>query len=484
MRTADAWRVPLLLALALVAAVANATPVEIGLNFTGTTQSESNFVPPDTDGAVGQQDIVELLNGRFAVYRKSDGALLKGTSQDDFWRAAGVQPDFPSGDPRVLYDASSGRWFASATDFNGDPPTVSNSYLVAVSKTSDPTQGWTAFKITTDPTGTAWTDFPTLGFDSKGVYISSDVVPNGSQSSVLGHTILVIPKDDLLASTPTVAHSTLLPRVSTNVTGFTPQPVVNLDNSIGAETLISGSVAVLGQLQLSTINGPINTPTVGNRRLIAVPFINSQPPAVQPGGPTIETGLDSRFGASVVELKGSLWAVQSADMNGRAAIRWYQIDPVAKTLLQAGYIADPSLDLYYPSIAVNGLGRVVIGMSGSSSTKYASAYAVAGETVNGTTTFGGLIPIAAGSGSYDQVFAGRNRWGDYSTTVVDPSDPNSFWTFQEFALGGNEWGVHIADLVFVPEPSTSILLSIGLAMLTRFVSRTSMVARRSRPISS
>jgi hypothetical protein len=31
-------------------------------------------------GAVGDQDIVELLNDGYAVYSKSDGALLQSTS--------------------------------------------------------------------------------------------------------------------------------------------------------------------------------------------------------------------------------------------------------------------------------------------------------------------------------------------------------------------------------------------------------------------
>jgi hypothetical protein len=27
----------------------------------------------------------------------------------------------------------------------------------------------------------------------------------------------------------------------------------------------------------------------------------------------------------------------------------------------------------------------------------------------------------------------RNRWGDYAATVVDPSHPDVFWAFTEFA---------------------------------------------------
>jgi hypothetical protein len=37
-----------------------------------------------------------------------------------------------------------------------------------------------------------------------------------------------------------------------------------------------------------------------------------------------------------------------------------------------------------------------------------------------------------------------NRWGDFSATVVDPTDDTSFWTLQEYAKfpvsGISQWG--------------------------------------------
>src|SRR5439155_4675176 len=35
------------------------------------------------------------------------------------------------------------------------------------------------------------------------------------------------------------------------------------------------------------------------------------------------------------------------------------------------------------------------------------------------------------------------RWGDYSQTVVDPTDNMTFWTFQEYANATNSWGVSV-----------------------------------------
>ena len=53
----------------------------IGLNFTGVTLSDGmkltdpGYAPPDNSGAVGSNNIVQLINGAYAVYDKATGAL-------------------------------------------------------------------------------------------------------------------------------------------------------------------------------------------------------------------------------------------------------------------------------------------------------------------------------------------------------------------------------------------------------------------------
>ena len=76
------------LVLALCALIVCAPPaaadlqyyLDPGLGFQGTTRSASGFIPPDTMGAVGRDHIVELINGRYRVYDKSDGSTLKNLS--------------------------------------------------------------------------------------------------------------------------------------------------------------------------------------------------------------------------------------------------------------------------------------------------------------------------------------------------------------------------------------------------------------------
>ncbi len=42
------------------------------------------------------------------------------------------------------------------------------------------------------------------------------------------------------------------------------------------------------------------------------------------------------------------------------------------------------------------------------------------------------------------------RWGDYSQTVVDPIDDQTFWTFQEYANANQSWGVRVIQLKAPP----------------------------------
>src|SRR5512147_1338012 len=139
----------------LLAATADALPpVQIGVAFDGADATQSAFVPPDTMGAAGDEEVVVLLNGRYSVFRKSDGQLLATRTLDQFWSDAGV-PTGHSYDPRIVYDAASQRWFALSAEAANSPNAA---FLVAVSKSSDPTDGFTGFRVDADATDQTWGD--------------------------------------------------------------------------------------------------------------------------------------------------------------------------------------------------------------------------------------------------------------------------------------------------------------------------------------
>lgn len=138
--------------------------VTIGANFPGSDSFFAGLTPPDSDGAIGPGYFVELVNGSYSVYTPS-GALVQRSSQLDFWLNAGLMPDGSGFDPRIIYDPQSGRWFAAAIT-----PT---SFLLAVSNTSDPTQGWHAVSIQVATGSPESPDYTALGVNEQGVYLEA-----------------------------------------------------------------------------------------------------------------------------------------------------------------------------------------------------------------------------------------------------------------------------------------------------------------------
>ncbi|MBU0718347.1 MAG: hypothetical protein KJ749_08870, partial [Planctomycetes bacterium] len=100
-----------------------------------------------------------------------------------------------------------------------------------------------------------------------------------------------------------------------------------------------------------------------------------------------------------------------------------------------------------PSIMVNRDGNVALGFSGSHAGQYAAAY-YTGRSAS--DPLGEMAPPAllkAGEGPNNHIDEyGRNRWGDYSYTTLDPVDERRFWTIQEYAESGNRWGTWVGVL--------------------------------------
>jgi hypothetical protein len=468
---------------ALASAFAFGQTATIGLNFTGTDLAEEfvtsfnetgidvGAIPPDTMGSVGPNHIVELINGHYTVYNKNTGAVLSRSRMHTFWNnafsnAGTATATTGSFDPRIIYDKHSSRWYAVAVD---NANTADSRLLVAVTTGSDPTaaSAWRGFTIDADSAGTRWADFPMLGLNASGMFVATNMF-DVSGGAVLSQTTSVygIPKSSLIGATPSISGAAKVENINQSLTGFTMQPVYDLDNGAGALNALSAYDMPNGLLARSVYPSNFFTsPSLDTTSpLISVTPRAAPLSAHQPAGfaDNVHTGFD-RFSSHVVQRGGHLWAVQSYNAGGRVGIAWYRIDPATDTVVASGTITDPARDLYYPSIAVNANLDVVIGFSASSDTEFISSYAVVGDTTGASTTFGSFIFVKAGVDGYQRLDGiGRNRWGDYSNVVVDPSDENTFWIFQEFVdadrnptgpVGNvdNNWAVQITSLT-IPEP--------------------------------
>ncbi|MFP6765328.1 MAG: Calx-beta domain-containing protein, partial [Planctomycetaceae bacterium] len=423
----------------------------IGVNFQGTDSTQIGFTPPDTMGAVGPDHIVELLNGRFAVYDKLTGAEITSSNSDQFVTAnGGVIPAGQSVfDPRIVYDQDSGRWFAAFID----ALTPANTIYVMVSTSSDPTMPWQTVQFIGDTVASnRFNDYETLSVDADGVYLGTNNFVNNGGFDV---SLYSIPKADLLAATPTIANLSRFENLNAGMFGSTPQPALDFGPSDGVAAFFSASGS--GRITRTDISGATGPGAVlGTPIDITVPAYTGAPPGDQPGGVTPLENVSPRFGGNVVEVGSSFWMTHAVlDMGtGNSAVRWYEIDENTNALLQTGTIVDPALDFLDPSIAVNDTGSVVIGYTGTGPAQSPSSYASIGQTTAGVTTFTPPTLLQQGTGTYVAA-GGRNRWGDYSATVLDPANPAAFWTFQQLTIGNNDFAVQITNVnIGAPPPPT------------------------------
>ena len=101
---------------------------------------DQSVQPPDTQLAAGTAYLVEADNNALSVWSKS-GALVSSADLNVFFN---VPAGYRVTDPRILFDAESGRWFLSMLAFTA---TNDSKVYLAVSATSDPSGIWNVYLI-------------------------------------------------------------------------------------------------------------------------------------------------------------------------------------------------------------------------------------------------------------------------------------------------------------------------------------------------
>ena len=466
------------------AAIDVAGVATMGLNIEISRQGGPNgsgSIPPDTMGSVGPNHVVEMINGNVEIFNKTTGASISNTTLNAFWSGISGINAFTNGrvfDPRIVYDHASQRWFATVIDDTLDttvPPDgtidTSNNLYIARSDTSDPTGDWDGLTLDADANAPEdFKDYETLGVDADGLYSCTqdfDSAGNGA-----GESCYTIPKADLLLASPSNARFRRFEATPPGLPAVAGswQPALDFGLSDGRAALLGSTGTALRRTDI--LGGGGNNPTLGTDVAIAAdpghadaPDLARQPSDGSPGATSDDIeNVAPRFNGNVVELGNSLWAVHSVrgSTPNNAALRWYEINETTNTVIQTALIDDPNRDFHEPSIAVNDHGDVVIGYTCSGPSLAASVCVSLGTTAAGVTTFEPPAILATGDGYYYQMARQRNRWGDYSATVLDPVDQCTFWTFQEYtAVGGTGdsgrdageantglWGTRLSELTF------------------------------------
>ena len=231
--------------------------------------------------------------------------------------------------------------------------------------------------------------------------------------------------------------------------GSTIVPAITLDNTVNNMTLVNnwnGSSGGNGFIRLYTITGTPAAPVFSTTMLF--PSV-TQPWADFPNGTGADfapqntvTSLiqnnDSRM-QNAVFRNGSLWCTHTGFVPAAAPthsqIQWWQVDPATGTVQQFGTVTDATATNFFafPSIAVNAYNDVLLGYSSYSAAQFGSCNYSFRLHTDPANSMQPTVQFKAGAAKYLKTGSGtKNRWGDYSSTCIDPDD-FSFWTIQEFA---------------------------------------------------
>lgn len=432
-------------------------------NFEGQGNSKG-VLPPDTNGDVGLDHYVQMVNLTLAVYDKTGNPLLEPVDNNTIWTPlGGICASQNDGDPIVLYDQGADRWLVSQFAWI-DP----NNYheCIAISATGDPTGSWHLYDFFVSDNQI--NDYPKFGVWPDGYFMSANDF-NGITRIWAGTSVYAFERDKMLQGLPARmvkfdfsaadGYWSFLPADwdgDTAPPGGAPNPFVYLlDDAWGypSDALEIWSFHVDWTTpDNSTFTFTTNLPTAAFDGNMCDYQRNCIP---QPAGTPVDAISDRlmfrnqyrNFGEREVMV---LNHTVDATSNDQAGVRWYELTNTGSGwgINQQGTYAPDSENRWMGSIAMDKDGNMALGYSVSSTSVHPSIRytgRLAGDTPN--TLPQGEATMVAGGGSQSH---SSGRWGDYSAMVVDPVDDCTFWYTQEYYESDSSagWQTRIASFRF------------------------------------
>jgi len=420
-----------------------------------------SIVPPDINGDIGLDDAgnriyIQYINSVWGVF-DVNGNLINGPfAGNTFWTGFGGPCETNNdGDPVVLYDDEAGQWLFSQFSIN------QGVQCVAISTTSNPLGPYHRYAFEVTPGGA--NDYPKLGVWSDGTTGSTGQsaytfttrdFPVGSTfggAGVMERDAMLVgaPAQFIKFSNPCVAGDCVEGQLPPHLAGpnppvgtcptfwtavdsaFDDSPFANdgyrnhtlcVDwSNLGNTTYTEGPLVVAGSNFDRFLAGNVVGPVNGGEDLDALQFF------------TMNRVQYRWFGTY-----GSVVFNTTVDAGSdRAGIRWTEN---RSTDGDSGWFrqqdgtyagdSDDGIERWMGSIAQDQDGNIALGYTAASGSLFPS--------VRYTTRMAGDAPGAMPGGeascheSTGAQVASSNRWGDYSSMSIDPTDDCTFWYTQEY----------------------------------------------------
>ena len=418
------------------------------------------FVPPDTNGAVGATQFVQMVNVTISVYDKATGTRQMGpvaihtlwTGFGGLCEFGGGTPTFSDGgDPVVLYDHLAGRWLITQLQF--DSTSTHTAQCIAVSTTSDATGTYNRYEY---DFGANFPDYPKFGIWPDAYYNTVNIFPG---KGFAGADACAFDRSAMLAG---AAASSICFQQPSTVSSLLP---ADLDGSTlppaGAPNYMVGLAdsthlnffrfhADFSNPAASTFTGPTLIPVAPYSEICARATSSACIPEPNPGEKV--DGLSDRvmFRLAYRNFGNHESLVVNHTVAGGplAGVRWYEIrNPSAPFVYQQSTLIDPAVNYWLGSIAMDRQGNMALGFSASSQDLFPSVYVAGRPAAAAAGAMFGPLVVVSGSGVQVQSF---RRWGDYSSMSVDPTDDCTFWYTQEYyaSTGSFNWSTRVGSFKF------------------------------------
>lgn len=422
------------------------------LSFDGITGAQGGAIPPDTNGSVGGNQFVEIVNFDYAVYDKTTGAVvLAPTRINTIWSGfGGLCQTTPGGDPVVLWDKLAQRWLVTELSYNGS--FTSNFLCMAVSTSADATGSYNRYAYSF---GATLPDYPKYAVWPDAYYVSVNAFGAGfAQPCAFDRAAMLTGATAaMICFSPKVPNSSFLP---SDLDGNTlppagaPNHYVDLNNS-----------TTLNEFDFHVdFVTPSNSTFTGPHPITVASYsdaCNGGTCIKQPSpGSTLDSLADRLMFRLAYRNFGdheSMVVAHSVKPGGTAtslsAMRWYELRSTppggAFSVFQQGSFKNQNISLWMGSIAMDKMGNMAMGMSGSSTSVKPSVLYTGRVASDPPGTMESPKVVAKGAG----VQTGATRWGDYSSMSIDPADDCTFWYVQEYyKSNGTNWQTRISSFKF------------------------------------
>src|SRR2546421_1534195 len=391
-------------------------------------------LPPDANIAVGDTQIVEVVNTQFAVYDKT-GALQIGPFplHQLFAGLGGMCATSDGGDPIVLFDQIAHRWFISQIQYNSTFTT--NLLCTAVSTTPDATGFYVSYEWNF---GANLPDYPKVGVWPDAYYFSANLFYRGSIFQ--GADACALDRNAMITAQP-----------ATGVC-FSSSTASLLPASLDGSTLPdSGEPGFYVALTSSGLNiykfhvdfGNINSSTFTSVSRTVAAYRQACGGGACVPQPQTNQQLDTLGDRLMYRLSYRRFptyesllvdhSVQIRSTSNQTGVRWYEIrNPNTSPVIvqQSTYAPDTARYRWMGSMAQDKQGNMLVGFSGASAALFPSiAYSgrLAADPANQMQT---EFTSVFGTGSQTTY----TRWGDYTSMAVDPVDDCTFWFVGEYLV--------------------------------------------------